>query len=111
MFWSSCRYVMEMTFITLHVPANLSNNLDEFGSLLQWNGTKFLRLKFVSQDAEFSEFKQCFEESRVPDRFTATVCAIAMTVATQERTADGSQPAGVVHRSPLGKCRSGVDIT
>ena len=55
MFWSSCRYVMEMTFITLHVPANLSNNLDEFGSLLQWNGTKFLRLKFVSQDVEFSQ--------------------------------------------------------
>ena len=73
-------------------------------ALLQWNGTKFLILKFVSQDVEFSEFKQCFEESRVPDRFTATVCAIAMTVATQERTADGSQPAGVVHRSPLGKC-------
>lgn len=99
-----CRYVMENDVITLHVPANLSKKLKlEFGSLLQWNGTKFLRLKFVSQDVEFPEFKQCFEEPRVP--------TIAMTVATQERTADGSQPAGVVHRSPLGKCRSGVDIT
>lgn len=39
-------------------------------ALLQWNGTKFLILKFVSQDVEFLEFKQCFEESRVPDRFT-----------------------------------------